>query len=1060
VTNFPAKRANAWRAWTPYFVLATTLLFTFVAMNYVAAQSEARDELRFENSVRHIHESIQNRIGTYVTMLRAGASLFAASENVTREEFRIYVERLELQRGNAGIRGIGYSARISPQEKDALVSSMRAGGVKDFKIWPEGTRPEYHSIIYLEPLDERNLRAVGYDMSIEPVRRAAMEQARDSGEPTASGRVTLIQELEDPKQAGFLIYIPVYRDGQIPASEAERREKLMGFIYAPFRVGDLLNGIFGSEKSHEVGFELFDGTALNPGSLLYNSEQAQQNNSYRPRFTARTPMPVAGRTWTLAFATQPQFDEQSGRNLLPYILLVGGLVSLVLFGIMRREVKARTIAEHAANELRRSEVLLRESESRLRRLADANIIGITIGDIHGHVLEANDAFLDLIGYARGELESGKVDWMELTPQEYRHLDQSAMKEMQQTGKHAPFEKEFVRKDGTCVCVLVGTAYLGGANELTVGFILDLTRRKSAEKVLLETEQRAVKEYERLLVRITALAQTLGTARDLQAIFHALRDFAIASVPSVGIFLALYDPEREVRIAAYGWGEGAEVDVSQLPPMPISKDGPNSRAVRTGQVVITDDYMALMRGHPTVTVGVDNGLMPQSSLVAPMAVMGRIVGTIEVQSHELAAYSEEHVTAMQMAANLAAVAIENVQLFERESLARAAAEEASRMKDEFLATVSHELRTPLTSMLGWTYMLRSGELDETTRLRAIETIERNVRLQAQIVDDILDVSRIITGKLRMEVQPVELTALIETAINAVRPAALAKEIKIETRLEAGTHPVSGDANRLQQVFWNVFSNAVKFTPREGSVKIHMQRIGSHVEIRVTDTGLGIRKEFLPYVFDRFRQADSSTTRTYGGLGLGLAIVRHLVEMHGGTVQAESPGEGLGATFILTLPLASARAANEAGEIEQAATGERVSASLEGLHVLIVDDEPDTCEMLKTMLEGNAAKVTTAMSAREALAAIESRGPDILISDIAMPNEDGYDLIRKLRLKETEQGTHLPAIALTAYAREEDRARSLAQGYQAFLTKPVEPSELVSLVAHVAAEGEKSNGRAEQ
>jgi signal transduction histidine kinase/ActR/RegA family two-component response regulator len=442
-------------------------------------------------------------------------------------------------------------------------------------------------------------------------------------------------------------------------------------------------------------------------------------------------------------------------------------------------------------------------------------------------------------------------------------------------------------------------------------------------------------------------------------------------------------------------------------------------------------------------------MPQSSLVVPMTVMGRITGTVEVQSYELAAYKEEHVTALRMAANLAAVAIENVQLFERERLARAAAEDASRMKDDFLATVSHELRTPLTSMLGWMYMLRSSSLDEEARTRALDTIERNARLQAQIVDDILDVSRIIAVKLQMEVKPVDLASLIETSINAVRPAAAVKEIRIETELEAAPQLVAGDANRLQQVFWNVFSNAVKFTPRGGQVKIRLRRVEAYVEIKVTDTGQGIGKDFLPYVFDRFRQADSSTTREHGGLGLGLAIVRHLVELHGGTVRAESPGEGSGATFILMLPLVCKRVSDDDAAMETRADArDRIHAPLAGLHVLVVDDEEDTLEIMKAMLESYAAEVTVAASVREALAGLESAWPDVLISDIGMPLEDGYDLIRQVRRIESERGIHVPAIALTAYTREEDRARSLAEGYQEYLPKPVEPSELIEIIARLA------------
>jgi PAS domain S-box-containing protein len=418
----------------------------------------------------------------------------------------------------------------------------------------------------------------------------------------------------------------------------------------------------------------------------------------------------------------------------------------------------------------------------------------------------------------------------------------------------------------------------------VAIAQDITARRHAEEALHNAEVRAIKEYERLLGKLAHLGAAIGAARDLQTIFRALREFGVTSVPCIGIFISLYDPARDVRTAVYAWGDGAEIDVSALPPMPITTEGPNSRAVRTGEVVITDDFLNVKHGHPTVAVGEDNGLFPQSTLVVPMAFMGRIVGTIEVQSYEPAAYKEGHVTVMSMAANLAAVAVENVRLFEHESRARAVAEESNRIKDEFLATLSHELRTPLTAMLGWTRMLRTGELDNLTAEHALEIIERNARAQEQIIEDILDVSRIITGRVRLEVRPLRLEPLIEAALDAARPAADARGIELQLSCAAPSGFVSGDPDRLQQVIWNLLSNAVKFTSQGGRVDVTLKSVDSQAQIEVKDTGQGISAEFLPYVFDRFRQADGSTTRAHGGLGLGLAIVRHLVELHGGDVRA--------------------------------------------------------------------------------------------------------------------------------------------------------------------------------
>src|ERR1051325_5863790 len=330
----------------------------------------------------------------------------------------------------------------------------------------------------------------------------------------------------------------------------------------------------------------------------------------------------------------------------------------------------------------------------------------------------------------------------------------------------------------------------------------------------------------------------------------------------------------------------------------------------------------------------------------MAVMGRIIGTIEVQSYEGNAYRPEHGTAMSMAANLTAVAIENVRLLKLERSAREAAEESNRLKDEFLATVSHELRTPLTAILGWARLLEDGALDSSVAQQAIETIWRNAKAQAQIVDDILDVSRIITGNLYIDLHPIEVSPVVQNAINVVRPTADAKGIKIETQIDNTPAVVSGDANRLQQVIWNLLSNAVKFTNSGGCVLLKVSQANSAVEISVTDTGQGIRREFLPYVFDRFSQADSTTTRHHGGLGLGLAIARHLVEIHGGTIRASSRGEGEGATFTITLPLVEAVAKAELAGMK--AKGVAVMPQLSGVNVLLVDDDSDTLNVMATAL----------------------------------------------------------------------------------------------------------------
>jgi signal transduction histidine kinase/DNA-binding response OmpR family regulator len=389
---------------------------------------------------------------------------------------------------------------------------------------------------------------------------------------------------------------------------------------------------------------------------------------------------------------------------------------------------------------------------------------------------------------------------------------------------------------------------------------------------------------------------------------------------------------------------------------------------------------------------------------------------------------------------------------REREARAEAEQANRTKDEFLATLSHELRTPLTAILGWSHLLRSGKFDQDGVTRALDTIERNARSQSQLIDDLLDVSRIITGKLRLDVRPLELVPVIESVVESMRPAVEAKTIQVQVTLDASAGQIVGDADRLQQVIWNLFSNAVKFTPEGGGIEVRLERDGSHARLTVGDTGQGIDPQFLPFIFDRFRQADGSTTRKHGGLGLGLAIVRHLVELHGGSIKVHSEGTDTGTTFTVVLPLndAASRSSFEAEQSLHGNEGRRDSlqhsTTLDGLRILIVDDEPDTRDMIAAVLARFGAEVRDCASAAEALTALKEWKADLLVSDIGMPEEDGYSLIGKVRQLDRQHGGDIPAIALTAYASTEDRARALDAGFQVHLAKPLNPEELISVVAN--------------
>lgn len=1058
------------RYFLPYFVLLLGLLITAFSTFYVWRTAKAQDLIRFGSTTQELTTYVRGRPRIYIEVLRAGTGLFAISPTTSASQFHNFVERLELKHQYPGAQGIGYIARVKRQQKESFISETRNRHHSDFSIWPEQERDEYNPVVYFEPLDNHPHQLVGFDMGSEPLRRAAMEAARDTGLPAATARLPLEKDGEEPGDVGFLIYAPIYENDRTPTTDEERRDALAGFVFSRFRAADFLRAILAIKNTTDIDISLHDGQVPTRENLIHDTTTVAapiNTSAYRP-FRAQSNVEIAGRTWTLVFTSRPGFAAAKGNSLI-YVVVGGALISLLLFGLTHSQVKARAATERTASELQiserkvrktlsdreRAEEALRESEERYRELIEnANDIVFTL-DLEGNVTSMNSAVERLTGFSREEL-------LKMNMRQFLTAgSDAAAREM--TGRklageeRTNYEIDVQAKHGGLVRLEVSSRLIfkSGKPVGIQGVARDITARRAAEEALREVDQRALSEYERLLERVSILSQALGTARELLQIFRALREFAVVSAPCDGIFVSLYDPIRDVRTACYGWGDHQEIDTGELPPMPVTATGPNSIAVRTGEVVVTNDYMNATRNHPAVLIGPDNGLRPKSSLAAPMSVMGRIVGTIEIQSYEANAYRDEHVTAMRMAANLVAVAIENVRLLNQESSARATAEESNRLKDEFLATVSHELRTPLTAILGWSRMLQSDSLDQSMAANAIETIRRNAKAQSQIIDDILDVARIITGKLAMELDPLELAPIIEAAVDVVRPTAEAKGVRVETELPPQPMVVAGDSNRLQQIVWNLLSNAIKFTPSGGRVVLTVRNLGAQVEINVSDNGQGISKDFLPFVFDRFRQADSTTTRQHGGLGLGLAIARHLVEIHGGAIKATSAGPDQGSTFTVLLPRLGSNSKLNDPKGDYATSAKALTSNkLKGIHVLLVDDDEDTLRLMTAALNQGNARVTAVSSAADALDALKSETPDVLISDIAMPNEDGYQLLAKVRALGSAQSRFLPAVAITAYAREEDRLQAIASGFQAYLAKPIELSELIAVVAE-AVRGVESN-----
>ncbi len=577
----------------------------------------------------------------------------------------------------------------------------------------------------------------------------------------------------------------------------------------------------------------------------------------------------------------------------------------------------------------------------------------------------------------------------------------------------------------------------------------------AERHTVETALRAVKEELEVQVedlrRLHDMAVRLTGNLDVESILGEALQAAIA-VPHTSLgLLSLCAPDRPGLALAVqaGFDQSFLDEVRHVPP---GGGACGTAYLERRQVVVADvavdPVFAAYRG-AAERAGF------RSCHSTPLCTRrGDIIGVLSLFFPIPRRPPERELRLMDLHARIAADAIENARLHHRlqreledrkeslarEHIARAEAESANRMKDEFLATVSHELRTPLNAILGWAHILRSGTPEEAIVTRGVQVIERNAQTQAQLVEDILDASRVITGSLRLTPGPVDLAAVINAATDSVRLGAEAKGIELSLVLDPAARQLSGDAGRLQQMVWNLLTNAIKFTPAGGRVEIRLTRVDGHAQIRVTDTGEGIAADFLPYIFDRFRQADSTITRRHGGLGLGLAIVRHLAELHEGTAHAESAGEGYGSTFTIRLPLGADAEAERPANL--ASPGAVVP--LRGVQLLLVDDDQDALDILSLLLGEAGASVRTATSAAEALALLRWIRPDVLVSDLAMPDEDGYSLIRSLRMVERQSGRRTPAVALTAYVRVQDRARAVDAGFDVFVEKPVDPEELVSVI----------------
>ncbi|HVS00906.1 MAG TPA: CHASE domain-containing protein, partial [Thermoanaerobaculia bacterium] len=673
------------RSWIPLFVLGVSLALTFAATYYVAVTAQARDWLRFLNAIQRTQVSVENRMDTYTVLIRATSGLFASDDTVGREQFRTFLSPIDLRQRYPGMQGIGFAQRVRRAEREAFTEVVR-GVDRTFRISPEGDRPEYFPILYLEPGDTANRQALGYDMFSEPARRAAMERARDTGRPAASGKVTLLQGAgREKKQAGFLIYIPIYRRGSRPETVADRRDALEGFVYAPFRAEDLLTGIFGAGVAPTVAFQVFAGRDTSPENLLFRSDPPVEELGDRPSFTATRFFDLAGQPWTLSYRTLPSFEESSGKAQAAVLLIIGLFTSGVLLMVTQAQVRAREVAERAAAELR-DEAEITET---LRSIGTAMAAEL---DLEKLVQTITDAATRITGAQFGSFF-------------YNQLDEQ------------------------------GESYM--------------------------------------------LYTLSGVPREAFASFPMPRNTAL--------FGPTFHGEGIVRID----------DVFQDPR--YGKNPP---------------YHGMPKGHLPV----------RSYLAAPVTSRsGEVLGGLFFGHAEPGVFTPRAERILDGIAAQAAIAIDNARLYEAERRLRAEAETANQAKDQFMATLSHELRTPLTPVLARLSVLETDSRLPEDVQGGLSMLRRNVELEARLIDDLLDLTRVTQGKLELRRRTTDLRQVIEHALEASAAKVPESERpRIVTEIAPRDHRLWADAPRLTQVLWNLLSNALKFTPAAGEVRVRTRR----------------------------------------------------------------------------------------------------------------------------------------------------------------------------------------------------------------------------------------------
>jgi PAS domain S-box-containing protein len=937
-------------------IVIIALLATFSSWRYIRQDAEKVANERFQARVIQIKSAIQDRMLAYEHVLRGGVGLFASSALVSRQAWRDYASSLQLNENYPGIQGMGFSKLIRPSELAGHIAQTRREGFHDYVIKPAGERAEYTSIIYLEPFDERNKRAFGFDMFSEAIRRAAMEKARDSGRTSISAKVKLVQETKENVQAGFLMYLPVYR-GALPVNVVQRRNSLLGYVYSPFRMNDLMQGVLG-KAAPDVALQIFDGMGIADDTVMYKSINV--SDSRVALFSDTREIDINGQAWTLRFDSLPEFESQVDRKT-PAIVAISGLVLTAMLTLLAWSLLGtRARALELANAMT---VSVRENEERFRSVVDTAAEGIIVISEHGIIEFCNASAQRIFGYSAAEMVGNNIKM--LMPEPYHSQHDGYLERFSRTGEARIIgigrEVTGLRKNGSIfpMNLSVGEMHMGMQRKFT-GMVHDISERKRAEEGLRETMrlQRAILESASHAIISTAVDGTIMLFNPAaeQMLGYKAEELIGKASPAI-----LHVPEEVVARAKV---ISAELGQNVEPGFEVF--------VAKARLGATDEnewtYVRKDGSHVPVLL----------SISAQRDENNVITGFLGIASD----------------------------ISERKKI--------DTLKNEFVSTVSHELRTPLTSIRGSLGLVAGGVAGAMSAQAKslIDIAYKNSERLVRLINDILDIEKIESGKMTLDLKRLDLMSLIEQAIDANRAYGEVYRVTFEITQAMPGVQVKVDHDRLMQVMANLLSNAAKFSPANGKVEIAVRPGKVGVRVLVTDKGAGVPESFRDRIFQKFSQADSSDTRQKGGTGLGLSISKAIIGKMDGIMGFVTGGEteaGSGSVFYFDLPLCDEPVAGQVG-----VNDEQKGVHNKSLRILICEDDEDIAQLLGLMLNGGGFMTAVAHDAQQAKAMLQSGHYDAMTLDIGLPGQDGISLIRELYLQDAT--ANLPIVVVSAQAEK--------------------------------------------